>query len=128
MLETQYRRSRSAAHDAEKAYLRAVARGDDREQLGRLAVAASDSWATVARVCCEGESAARVRIVSPRAATADQGPYLDVRNWRAFAEEAAARSDLLAALMVAHADVPNPGASVTRLSAVAAAAAPLGPV
>jgi hypothetical protein len=112
MLETTYQTAWETANDSEQSYLAGVAEDSGHAALAEVAAHSSSLWAAVEILCAAGEDHARARIATPpllhreRALTA---AWIDRRNWAACSEDAAARSQLMAALTTAHSGhVPVP--------------------
>jgi hypothetical protein len=95
-----------AAHRAERAYLAAVSRQEPPERLAELAGAARDLWTAVTVTCALGEEAARDRtLFGPlgyRRPAWLRSMRIELAQWAALADDAAARCDLFAALEGAH--------------------------
>jgi hypothetical protein len=105
LLDENYRRSFVAATEAEVVYLDAVRRGEERMGLIDLAMDARDRWVAIATLCALGEDDARWRLAMPPLRGRQESvhnAWLDRRNWAVRAEDAAARAELLGALMNAH--------------------------
>lgn len=105
MLDADYERTLTVAAEAESRYLDAVRRGEERDLLTSLAKQARDRWLRVTTVCALGEDAARSRLAALPLAhrgEAVHGAWLSRRNWAACGEDAAARAELIGALMNAH--------------------------